>query len=221
MLGQQPDPPSNHQSVVRPSSLQTRPVRSAVPAITGSPALAPPAVASSTMSSAKPGPNGLPRSVRLSSGWYNPMPGGIMAGYRADTGLDIAGFYRPVYALAAGKIDYAEGGHSLWDGSGNSPYSVRIELDHPVMYRGKRVTHLWYAHLSKLQRTHAEGDRPRPRVRGGELLGISGAANGSPHLHLGLLLDGEVSQAWGTYLLASEIRDLLGGYRRGLQLPRK
>src|SRR5262245_48007183 len=30
----------------------------------------------------------LPRSSPLPSGFYNPMPGGVFAGYRADTGLD-------------------------------------------------------------------------------------------------------------------------------------
>jgi hypothetical protein len=57
-------------------------------------------------------------------------------------------------------------------------------------------------------------------VRGGEPIGISGSARGMPHLHLGMLLDGEVQQAWGTYLLENEIREVLGPYRNLARLPR-
>src|SRR5688500_15364367 len=36
------------------------------------------------------------RSKQLPNGLYNPMPNGVMAGYAADTGLDIAGYHLPV-----------------------------------------------------------------------------------------------------------------------------
>ncbi|MCA9625363.1 MAG: hypothetical protein KC731_40350, partial [Myxococcales bacterium] len=51
------------------------------------------------------------------------------------------------------------------------------------------------------------------RVAAGELLGISGVAGGSPHLHLGLLLDDVTDQRWGSYLLDDACRDVLGGHR--------
>ena len=57
-------------------------------------------------------------------------------------------------------------------------------------------------------------------MKGGELLGISGTANRSPHLHLGLLLDGVVDQRWGSYLLDDEVRRVMGGWRLGQRLPR-
>ena len=151
------------------------------------------------------------RSAQLPSGFYNPMPGGVIAGYQADTGLDIAGSPRPVYALAAGTLDYSEPGHTLWTGPADTANCVRFELDVPIPYKGRKITHVYYAHLSRLETLQHEGGTPRRHVEGGELLGWSGVARHSPHLHVGLLLDGEVEQYWGTFLLADAIR---GGARR-------
>jgi murein DD-endopeptidase MepM/ murein hydrolase activator NlpD len=147
------------------------------------------------------------------------MPGGVFAGYRADTGLDIAGSPRPVHAIAAGTLDYSEPGHTLWVGPRDTANTIRIELDEPIVFEGRRITHLWYAHLSALERIQREGDLPRAHVEAGEKLGVSGTANGSPHLHIGMLLDGEVEQRWGTFLLEHDIRKVLGGYRTGARLP--
>jgi murein DD-endopeptidase MepM/ murein hydrolase activator NlpD len=167
-----------------------------------------------------PAPSPAPR---LPSGLHSPMPGGYVAGYPVDTGLDIAGMSMPVYAIAAGTLDYAEAGHSAWTSPRDSPYSVRIELDEPIAFGGRRITHVWYAHLSALDVTQREGELPRRRVAAGERLGTSGVANGSWHLHLGLLLDGDVSQGWGTFLREEEVRVVLGGdrspLRAGSRLP--
>jgi murein DD-endopeptidase MepM/ murein hydrolase activator NlpD len=162
-----------------------------------------------------------PRSAQLPSGFYNPMPGGVMAGYQADTGLDIAGTPRPVYAIAAGTLDYSEPGHTLWTGPADTPNCIRIELDEPIaLPKGRRVTHVYYAHLSRLETLQHEGETPRRHVDAGEMLGHSGVARRAPHLHLGFLLDGEVEQYSGTFLLADGIRRLLGGYKNGARLPR-
>jgi hypothetical protein len=162
----------------------------------------------------------VPRSALLPSGFYNPMPGGVVAGYQADTGLDIAGSPRPVYALAAGTLDYSEPGHTLWTGPGDTANCVRFELDVPIPYKEHKITHVYYAHLSRLESLQREGELPRRHVEGGERLGSSGVARHSPHLHIGLLLDGEVEQQyWSTLLRADEIRKVLGGYRNGDRLP--
>jgi murein DD-endopeptidase MepM/ murein hydrolase activator NlpD len=160
-----------------------------------------------------------PRSKPLPNGLFNPMPSGVMAGYRADTGLDIAGSPRPVFAIAAGKLDYAEAGHTSWTGKRDSPFTVRIELDEPIPWKDRSITHVWYAHLSALTVEQPEGHTPRARIVAGQQLGISGTARGSPHLHLGLLLDGEVSQSWGSFLLEDDVRQVLGGWRRAARLP--
>jgi len=149
------------------------------------------------------------------------MPGGVFAGYRADTGLDIAGSPRPVYALAAGTLDYSEPGHTLWVGRHDTANTVRLELDVAIPFKGRKITHLWYAHLSMLERVQREGEAPRRHVEAGERLGVSGTANGSPHLHIGMLLDGVVDQRWGSFLLEDDIRRVLGGYRTGARLPRE
>lgn len=158
-------------------------------------------------------------SGRLVSGFWNPMPGGVLAGYAADTGLDIAGSPRPVYALAPGTLDYSEPGHTLWTGPRDTANCVRFALDEPIPWRGHRITHVYYAHLSVLERVQTEGAEVRAHVEGGERLGISGVARGSPHLHIGLLVDGDVSQAWGTFLPEQEIREMLGGLRNRTKLP--
>lgn len=156
-------------------------------------------------------------TLRLRGGLFSPMPGGYVAGYPQDTGLDIGGFRLPVYAVATGTLDYSEPGHTRW--AGDDDKAVRLELDEPIPWKGRRITHVWYAHLHELVYIQPEGAQRRIRVRGGERVGTSGIANGSPHLHLGLLLDGQVRQRWGTYLLDHEVREVLGHYRKKERLP--
>jgi hypothetical protein len=153
--------------------------------------------------------------------FHDPMPGGTLGGYAGDTGLDIGGKQLPVYALAPGTIDYAEYGHTRWTGPRDTAFCVRVALDSPVAYRGHVITHVYYAHLSALEFMQAETApmAARRHVVAGERLGTSGIANGSWHLHLGLLLDGHVEQDdWEFILREDEIRSVLGGYRNGQRL---
>lgn len=153
--------------------------------------------------------------------FVSPMPGGVMAGYYGDTGLDIGGVKLPVYAIASGTIDYAEYGHTRWRGPKDTAYCVRLTLDTPVAWKGRgtqshKITHVYYAHMSALAFTQAEGATERRHVSAGEKLGVSGVANGSWHLHLGLLLDNQVEQDDWTYILREdEVRAALGGYKTG------
>jgi murein DD-endopeptidase MepM/ murein hydrolase activator NlpD len=165
-----------------------------------------------------------PSVPELPSGLASPMPGGYLAGYPVDTGLDLAGIKKPVFSVAAGTVEYAEGGHTAWNAPRDSKYAVRIRLDEPIVFGDRRVTHVWYAHLHSLAFEQAEGEGPRRRVGKGQILGVSGVANGSWHLHLGMLLDGDVSQRWGSYLLEDEVRAVLAGpgaapLRKGSRLP--
>jgi len=149
------------------------------------------------------------------------MPGGFLGGWQGDTGLDIAGDHLPVYALAAGTLDYSERGHTLWTRGRDTPFSVRIKLDEPIAWGSQKVTHLYYTHLSKLTSEQAEGATERKHVEAGEQIGVSGIGNGVPHLHLGLLLDDQVEQDSWTYILREEaIRKVMGGYKNGELLPR-
>jgi len=203
---------------LRFSPLLAPPARAPVPELLAGPAPAPAPV--EVVPEASREPVG-PLSRALPSGFHNPMPGGVMAGYQADTGLDVAGSPRPVFALASGTLDYSEPGHTLWTAASDTANCVRFELDAPIPWKNRRITHVYYAHLSKLAHLQPEGTTPRRHVEAGELLGTSGVANHSPHLHIGFLLDGEVEQYRGTFLLADEIRKVLGGYRNGDILPKE
>lgn len=157
---------------------------------------------------------------KLRSGLYSPMPGGQMAGYYGDTGLDISGRFQPVYAVAAGTLDYSERGHTVWRGPRDTDYCVRITLDAPITYRGRRVTHLYYAHLSAVAAPQPEDAPVRRHVAAGERLGVSGIANGVAHLHLGLILDGRIDQEFYADVLREwEVRAVLGGYNKSERLP--
>ena len=151
----------------------------------------------------------------------NPMPGAVLAGYAGDTGLDLLGSPRTVHALAAARVDYAEKGHTRWVGPGDTPFCVRLALDEPIAWKGRKITHVYYAHLSALAFEQAETATTKRHVMAGEPLGTSGRARGVPHLHLGLLLDGRVEQDDWTYILREgEVRAALGGYGNGEALPK-
>jgi murein DD-endopeptidase MepM/ murein hydrolase activator NlpD len=164
---------------------------------------------------------GEPRSARLkNAALASPMPGGSLGGWGGDTGLDIAGDHVPVHAIAAGTLDYSEWGHTRWTTGKDTAFSVRLALDEPIPWGEHRITHVYYTHLSKVLTTQAEGAPARKHVEAGEQLGVSGVGNGTPHLHLGLLLDGQVEQDSWTYILREhEVRKALGGYRNGVRLP--
>jgi len=163
---------------------------------------------------------GQPVSEPLSCGLHNPMPGGFAAGYAADTGLDIAGMRMPVFAIGSGRVVYAESGHSLWSGRGDTDLAILIQLDEPLDFDGRKITHVWYAHLLEMAfEQPRESGKKRRRVKAGEYLGINGRANGMWHLHLGLLLDGDTTQGWGTFLLEDDVRKVLCGVRAKQRFP--
>ncbi|MBX3224567.1 MAG: hypothetical protein KF795_28895, partial [Labilithrix sp.] len=150
------------------------------------------------------------------------LPGGHLGGWNGDTGLDIAGDHLDVFAIAAGTLDYSERGHTLWTRGRDTPYSVRIALDAPIPWRGHRITHVYYTHLSSLETEQPEGSPHRRHVEAGERIGVSGIGNGVPHLHLGLLLDGQVEQDTREFILREgEIRQVMGRYANGERLPRE
>jgi murein DD-endopeptidase MepM/ murein hydrolase activator NlpD len=137
-----------------------------------------------------------------------------------DTGVDISARFQPVYAIAAGTLDYSESGHTLWKYGHDTPNSVRLALDEPIPWKGHLVTHVYYTHLSALENVQHEGDARRIHVDAGERIGISGVANGVPHLHMGLLLDNRVEQdTWDSLLVPPEVQKLLGDYKNGEVLP--
>ena len=163
------------------------------------------------------------RSAKLRNGELrSPMPGGWIGGWYGDTGLDVAGDHLDVFAIAAGTLDYAEWGHTRWTRGKDTAFSVRLALDEPIRWsergeRGeRRITHVYYTHMSRVEHEQAEGAKERRHVRAGERIGVSGIGNGTPHLHLGLLLEGQVEQdSWEYILREGEVRKVMGGYRNG------
>jgi hypothetical protein len=61
----------------------------------------------------------------------NAMPAGVLSGWAGDTGLDIAGSHVPVFAIAAGTLDYAESGYTRWTAAKDNAFSVRLRLGDP------------------------------------------------------------------------------------------
>jgi murein DD-endopeptidase MepM/ murein hydrolase activator NlpD len=151
---------------------------------------------------------------------HNPIPGGTIGGWAGDTGLDISAQFLPVYAIASGTLDYSEPGHTRWTRGKDTPNSVRIKLDLPIPWKdGHKVKYVYYTHLSRLVSIVKESDTEKKHVDGGERIGVSGIGNGAPHLHVGLLLDGNVEQdSWDTLLVEGDVRKVFGGYRNGERL---
>ena len=151
------------------------------------------------------------------------MPRGSLGGWPGDTGLDIAGDHLEVFALAAGTLDYSEWGHTRWTTGKDTAFSVRLALDEPLPWGeggARRITHAYYTHMAKVDTVQTEGGATRKHVVAGERLGVSGIGNGTPHLHLGLLLDGQVEQDSWTYILReNEVRKVFGDYKNGARLP--
>jgi murein DD-endopeptidase MepM/ murein hydrolase activator NlpD len=148
------------------------------------------------------------------------MPRGWLGGWAGDTGLDIAGDHLEVFALAAGTLDYSEWGHTRWTTGKDTAFSVRLKLDEPIVWNGHRVTHVYYTHMSKVDTLQREGSEVKKHVAAGERIGVSGIGNGTPHLHLGLLLDSQVEQdSWEFILREHEVRKVLGDYKNGVRLP--
>ena len=95
----------------------------------------------------------------------------------------------PVIAAGSGKIIYSEIGHVIQQGPQDTKFTVLIELDTPVVYEGKTVRYVYNTHLSNVNYKVKEGDGQNIHVDAGEVIGTSGIANGSPHLHFGLIID--------------------------------
>ncbi|MDT8900750.1 M23 family metallopeptidase [Anaeroselena agilis] len=150
-------------------------------------------------------------------GLQRPIASGTEAGYISDSGLDIsAPVSTPVLAAAGGKVIYAEAGHTKWQrhdpATGepiDTPYSVLIELDTPITYKdGRQAKYIWYTHMSKLAVEKADGDGQIIRIEPGQVIGYSGTANDSPHLHFGVLINR--AQDEGDYFTPAEVREMLG-----------
>ena len=61
-----------------------------------------------------------------------------------DSGLDMfAPVGTSIYAAASGTIEYSEYGHTPWQTSPDTPYSIRIRLDTPISCGGATRYYIW------------------------------------------------------------------------------
>jgi hypothetical protein len=123
----------------------------------------------------RPGPRG------KVEGSFLPVAGGSRIGaphqgthtignWQSDNAVDVGiPEGTPIYATTAGTIGSRFG---ALDSSNPRMAGLRLNLEGPT-------DNFYYAHLSRF----ASGIRPGVRVRAGQLLGYSGSANGTPHLH--------------------------------------
>jgi len=118
----------------------------------------------------------------------------VMAGYQADTALISQAARRPVYAIAAGTSITPTWPHA-WTGPSDTANCVRFELDTPSTTKAERSPCLLRFTLQAGLISSA-GGRPSEGTSRRQLLGVSGSQH-SPHLHIGLLLDGDVTHGTG------------------------
>jgi RHS repeat-associated protein len=151
-------------------------------------------------------------------GLMKPMLFGTEAGYPADTGLDIsAPVGTPVFSVTSGTIVYSEFGHTRWQRKDpntgqyiDTPFSVLIKLDNPITYKdGRSVNYVWYTHLSKLVYEKHRDDGQTIHIGQGDLIGYSGTANSSPHLHIGLIINQSQEQYPDDYFDYKEVGEML------------
>jgi LysM repeat protein len=93
----------------------------------------------------------------------------------------------PIYAIANGKITYSEYGHTVNTGKHETPYSVKILLDQTITYAGTSYPYVYYTHMQSnlVYNVGSSGSKPNTiSVKQGQVIGYSGTANNSPHLHL-------------------------------------
>ncbi len=158
-------------------------------------------------------------NVRMARGGVvNPIPSQNIAqnkgGYAADTGLDIlTPVGSRVVSPVSGTIEYAEKGHVRQMGQDANPnmpgmqdqHSVRIRLDNPFTFAGKKVNFFYATHLYQLN--SAIANKSNVKISAGDLLGLSGVANNVPHVHVGFVED----RNQNSFLNFQQVRSLLSG----------
>jgi hypothetical protein len=158
------------------------------------------------------------RMYASGGGLVNPVPSQNISsnkgGYAADTGLDIlTPIGSRIVSPVSGTLEYAERGHVRQMGQDANPdmpgmqdqHSVRIKLDRPFEYAGKKVNFFYATHMYDLAKSIK--NKSGMRINAGDFLGLSGVANNTPHVHVGFVEDREQN----TFLNYRQVRSLLTG----------
>ena len=103
---------------------------------------------------------------------------------------------RPIYAPADGMLMYSEWGHTQNKAPNETAYSAKIVLDNSFSFTGEwasgistngfkgtyTVTRIYMTHMMGIARRVSSGSSVK--IKKGELIGFSGVANSTPHLHM-------------------------------------
>jgi len=105
--------------------------------------------------------------------------------YPNHDGLDLsAPVGTPVYSPVDGTILKSRWGDTKNRDSDETAYTVQITLDQPFFYNGNKITIVYLTHLSGIIYRVEPNSNEVVRVKKGQLIGYSGIANDSPHLHI-------------------------------------
>lgn len=99
--------------------------------------------------------------------------------YPQDSGCDILAESESVVAVGNATLIYAERGHTKWTTPPDTPYSVKLRLDKPVIRNGVSYPLVFMTHLSQTT-TKINGTK----IDKGEYVGTTGLGNKVPHLHI-------------------------------------
>ena len=98
-------------------------------------------------------------------------------------GIDIVSTIgTPVYSPVDGVLRYSTWGHTHNKGGDETAYTVSINLDTPIKVDNVTVATVFMTHMSGI-RYRCEKNCNQ-KIKKGELIGFTGIANSSPHLHM-------------------------------------
>lgn len=140
--------------------------------------------------------------------------------YSADMGVDInVPVGTPCVAIGDGVIIYSEPGHTPWTTPPDTPNSVKILLDEPVVIGGVAYRYAWYTHLSELTRIIPGSHPGVVRINAGDPIGKTGVGNKVPHLHFTLATDEGLDDYCPPFALRDWLYGLIGSAPTSAPVP--
>lgn len=140
--------------------------------------------------------------------------------YAADMGVDInAPAGTPCVAIGDGQIVYSEWGHTSWTTPPDTPNSVKILLDEPVVIGDVAYRYAWYTHLSELARDISyRYNINHVKIAAGDPVGKTGLGNQVPHLHITLATDEGLDNYCPPFVLRDWLYGLINQFKGGVDV---
>lgn len=132
--------------------------------------------------------------------------------WEGDSGCDImVPFGTGVRSVGNGTILYSEEGHTPWGTVNNvgidTPGSILLLLDQPIVMNGVPYPLVWYTHLSYLVKQVKDDGGVKPQTYEGEWIGNTGKGNEKNHLHFGVLI--RRAQEDGDFMMPEDVAGML------------